>query len=119
MVPSSFLFSLPLDFIKINLINCKTNLGEVKPMFSGKHKLYCIKSEVGHAPLSVLAMHISSGHPGARHDFNIYHHHTTEQRALPLSPILEFDQRETGCGVVVCVCSVQRAKLDQGALENH
>lgn len=41
-------------------------------MYSGKHKLYCLKSEVSHAPKSGVAMRISSGHPGARHDFEIY-----------------------------------------------
>jgi len=40
--------------------------------YSGKHKIYCLKSEVTHAPVSGLAMRISTAHPGARHDFDIF-----------------------------------------------
>ncbi len=60
----------------MNLWNIRqTNLEkieEAKIMYSGKHHIYCIKSEVVHAPKSGVAMRISSGHPGSQHDLDIY-----------------------------------------------
>jgi hypothetical protein len=51
-----------------------------KAWFSGKHYIYCIKSEVAHCPKTGVAMQASSGHEGARHDLEVFRSNSDEYK---------------------------------------
>lgn len=71
---------------------------EKKRFFSGKHKIYCLKSQIIH-DLRGLAIDVVAGVPGATHDVTIAQRHTNDIRRVvrpvfPRDPHLDVEDSD-------------------------